>query len=164
MYGFFPYKWYFGDVRCHQKPARAEYDLYGRWGAPRLQAAALSSIAFGAAFSPSGIPFPSAHPPTRRLPSDECANAHPHACGHENAVPYSVTALRPQAPHAFRRRCFPPLRGSPSRWSRSPRHAGSEHGVGIERVSKVTRGCCPFFEKTGREETFNMPPAGKLQI
>lgn len=93
MYGDFPVMWYWADVRCLPKPCRQKNDLYGRWGAPRLRAAAFASI-------PACLPSPLAasnHPrfsiPTAARPRPNALTLDTMRATAETVAPYSVAPL-----------------------------------------------------------------------
>lgn len=129
-----------------------------RWGAPRLRAAtSLPSLL--ARLFPSGAQSPSLFLPSRRSRSSECANAHPTGSLTKNGAPYSVAPLlvrRPRFSLSAHRLRFPSLRGlrSSAVALAPPRFPPSRDAPCAYSPSVGCRGCSPFFEKTGEEETF----------
>ena len=82
-----------GGVRCRPICVRTKYVLAGLWGAPRLHAAALSSLPACGLVSPADPAISLPYQPDRRLPSSECANAQRKCPEDDSAAPYSVASL-----------------------------------------------------------------------
>lgn len=136
----------------------------------RLCFGALLPVVGGSLFPPcllGVLPCPPInHPPASTTPArvgrTNALTLNPTPCAGETALSYSGRALPAQATHAFSTRLVPSapcaLRPPCGHASAQATHKPSG-GItfDFEQVpqKKRTRGCSPFFEKTGGEKTFN---------